>query len=358
MSVPVDIGGDRYQFCASTETRFLDSCLNDMINWQGNYYLFFSDDCTAKIDGEFYNIDISSCDQSNDLPIFDRLDWLVSRNPAAASIVKRCIKQCLLPIRLRNPNNSSEVISAKPRRPIESSGTILTTVLNNIASFGICLSLNQRHKKIGMLPAAAAVGYIITCKHCDKIEDIQFLKMSPSYSKITSSYHMWTNLGPLLRSLGNVWGDIPYRKTECTLDDAIRSRVKASVLGFKHSGLDNVTDVILDTPLCRVSKIRAIDLKTVEEQNRYKGYLMTSEERQQASIENIADRYSCDPSLVRDWLKCIRNVDIGWFIQHPFVDLVFNADYEAVPFSNLCPLDECSTAFVKLNKHNLSLPRA
>lgn len=241
------------RFLYSTKREEMDSAVSDFFSSTKNYYIYFSDDMIAKIfdrDGipHYYNLDISSCDSSNSASVFERLQWYFNDYASSNSLIERAIRQCKQPLLLLNPEKSiRERITAISSQPLEYSGTQLTTLLNNIASSSICVSIEYSMKRLKRTDdlttiidrSAFAVGYKVTSDHCQSLEKVQFLKHS--FSKAPSDYEFthcsWFNLGPLFRSCGTCFMDLPYsrRKGE-TLEGAAKMRNWMMLESFKHSG--------------------------------------------------------------------------------------------------------------------------
>lgn len=336
MAVPVVINGQKFQYCYSTEPQYVDTIVSDLDRDGNDHFIYFSDDMIAKVNGEVFNIDISSCDQSNDTPVFNRLRWLVDGNKGGRGLITECIKQCLRPYKIRNPLVPREVVSAKPRRPIEFSGTVLTTLLNNIASFAIAMSIQYgRRRGRDIDQAAHAVGYIVTKDACRCPEDMQFLKLSFERDDV-GSLRSWVNIGCLIRAIGSSWGDVPYKKSRETLVDALKSRARGVAMGFKHSGLELVLKPLLGSKLCTPSKLTpAYDLALRERQWKSS---MSETQRKAVSVEALQARYRVGSDLIVDWLSMIGKADIGVFLSHPVVDAVYRRDYGATGLLPECPL--------------------
>lgn len=162
-----------------------------------------------------FNVDISSCDASNNSLVFA----LAGTCLAGFSKRRACglLKQCMLPITIRNPNNPSEKLVVDFHSAFEGSGTVLTTVLNHVASYliavGVAIQLSSGLAPEPAIEAGAAmVGHKVTCESwCDDgapvFEKIQFLKHSPVLST-TGEWVPTLNFGCVLRSLGSIEGDL------------------------------------------------------------------------------------------------------------------------------------------------------
>jgi len=221
--------------------------------WEVNSFTFIyhSDDGVVSIpclDGQFRaNLDISSCDASNGIRVFETLKWFV-QDTLFAPIVDKCVEQCEKTLTLCNPHNSREkIVLDNGGEPIEFSGTVLTTALNNIAMCFIALSIKYHYRLVPMsemkeLISASAefVGYKVTIEEVKEMEELQFLKTSP-YISAEGKLEVFTNLGVLLRSLGTCDGDLPGRGD---IERRAESWNASVVRGYVHTGRNIVTDAL------------------------------------------------------------------------------------------------------------------
>lgn len=172
------------------------------------------------------NIDISSCDSSNWWPIFLIAGGLLGN--ISERRAQGLVEQCCKPMFALNPGNHREKIEVIFSSAFEGSGTVLTTLLNFIASgsgsiammyqlieneiqqtFGSddVLSLNYAAKQ-----GFAAVGHTVTVEPAmshGAIEraKLQFLKRS--YGLTTKgSYVEFLNYGAIFRNFGVFDGDL------------------------------------------------------------------------------------------------------------------------------------------------------
>lgn len=198
--------------------------------------LVYSDDTvyTGRINGVDFatNVDIASCDASQGPLVFSLTGALLSKfHPGRA---QKLLEQCTRPLMIENPNDRAEQIRIDFYSAFEGSGTVLTTILNHIASMLIGYSAIGFLAKMvdmygpGIDPSksralredvgnmiqlgAFSVGHHVTVEHCGGldspiIEKIQFLKRSPLLCS-DGSYHAVLNYGCLLRSFGSVMGDL------------------------------------------------------------------------------------------------------------------------------------------------------
>lgn len=326
MSGEVKMGDSTFAFCYSTDPESLDSALRRLFESSGNYYLYFSDDMVAKVDGTCYNLDISSCDMSNDDPVFDRLIWLVE-SEEHRRLLSLAADQCKLKYVIGNSNDPTEKVTAQPRRRTEFSGTQLTTLLNNIASFGISMSIEWHgmNTGAGISESALAVGYSVTTDLCTNIEDVQFLKHHFYYDE-QDKLQSCLNIGPLLRCYGSAWGDVPYsRKRGENLKDAMRARNRGILMGYKHSGLAALTENLLrsDSAMYRTKSEKSAAYQ--------KGHADASTKvigvRPRCPLDVYARRYNYPLADIIQFIDDLKKAKIGSICAHPFVTRVLAKDY-------------------------------
>jgi len=219
----------------------------------GMHHIFiYSDDSvymgtTLTGDVYKYNVDIKSCDSSNGPAIFLAAALCLGRFDMERAI--GLVQQCSQKIYLRNPSDPSEIIVLDIESPFEGSGTVLTTILNHIASLMIAISVIEgtytgtfRGSPEDRIKAgAAAVGHEVTVESCVSYEKIQFLKRSPLLCK-DGRYHLALNAGCVLRGLGKVEGDLSAKQLNLPEPDFNRlswnqkmERYISSVVeGLKH----------------------------------------------------------------------------------------------------------------------------
>ena len=190
------------------------------------FFVYHSDDaCVAiRVGGVVYrfNLDISSCDASHSPALFNQLKKTANKHePTMTRLVEQCQLPCEIRSRQRKKNGRVKklVLKTKDGRARLYSGSTLTTLLNGLANLNIGLSITQATIPDGatmaqvaviLKEAAARVGYIITVQCCEIVEDLQFLKHSPTLTS-EGEYAPMLNLGVLLRASGVCKGDLPGR---------------------------------------------------------------------------------------------------------------------------------------------------
>lgn len=346
-SEPIVRGRSRFRFVYSTDSESLDSIFTEIDQSVYNEYVFFSDDmcCCLKTKGgkKWYNLDISSCDASNGLGVFERLLWMFDEHSAHSSLLEKAILQCKQRLVIHHPNKKvREVITAKCSLPIEFSGTQLTTLLNNIASLSIAISISytidrmMEKDEFGILDkfakivanSALAVGYEMTIDVCNNVEDVQFLKHS-FYYKSDGSLGSFVNLGTLFRSMGTCWMDLPFNsKIGESLEGAARFRNWSVLQGYSHSGLSAILDSLAVSPGYQkpAGEYKVLSTRLTREKT-YSLYQDSVSKRVPAPICSICRRYDLSEMETNQMLQLLRIADIGMLLSSPAFTKVVAKDY-------------------------------
>lgn len=231
-ALPVEFDGGLACFCKSPDPFALEKHFNELINPTGAFYfVYFSDDSCLSIwnkttkEVDSYNLDISSCDTSHGPEMFEALVNLMP-NDFTKEDMQILVDQCKLPLRVVSTTDPKLRIKLIPLYPKLSSGSTITTGLNNLASLLAALSIVRNydhpaapHRDANgelcdnpyMVAAAAEVGYIFTgCTPLSSPHKLQFLKHSPVLDT-EGKWRPMLNLGVLFRASGVCEGDLPGR---------------------------------------------------------------------------------------------------------------------------------------------------
>lgn len=327
-------------FVSSTEASEVDAIFTEMYRSTGNFFIYFSDDMVCKIfrngKPEYYNLDISSCDKSQTKAVFLRLKWFYAGG-VWEDLITRAMEQCRSPIYIKSPWLSSDYITARTTDYTEFSGTVLTTVLNNIAASAICLSIHYSLKNDDLRistpnlvsDSAFAVGYTVTAEACAGPEDLQFLKMSFWVDEQAETLHSFLNLGAIIRSFGTCWMDYPYTRSKGeTLSGAIRYRNWSVLQGYKHVGETELYRALLAAPGCRkttVTRSKVID-KLVIQERAHKAW-DSSMARQVVPRSAILTRYCLSDAEYTELCDMARTADVGHYIYSLAVRKILHKDY-------------------------------
>lgn len=232
----ISLLGFKTKYISSIEPEVLDRLGSDLLRDPINQFYFFSDDSVLKYDGRYYEIDISSCDISNSTAIFEILVGLFAGTQFEC-VVRRCVQQCQLAAKLTSPENRHNKIRLQGIRAIEYSGSVLTTLLNNIASLLIGLSIHFDGAS-DIAASANAIGYNVTQIERNSLEELTFLKHSWFYDG-DSDPRSFLNVGAILRSFGTFTGDLPgpsKRNIVLRCEDFLSTVVS----GYRHAGESSV----------------------------------------------------------------------------------------------------------------------
>jgi hypothetical protein len=337
-------------FAKSTDASYITDLVTDMLSSEKDFFIYFSDDMICRVrDGHewrLFNLDISSCDKSNGQGVFSRLADLLGENPENSDVIARAIEQCALPLEVRNPSGKKmgikEKIVAWIGGLLESSGTSLTTILNNIAAASICLSIawhlrNNLYKTRDITEriskAAFAVGYKVTCEKADCPAGLQFLKMSFYYDP-EGRVQSYLNLGAIIRSFGTAWMDYPYnRRLGETLEGAVRFRNWSTLQSYKHSGETKLYTSYLAAPSCQRPRRGDYNLisASVQRENRYRSTVTEvaafTNYRPPVPFAALNARYGFSECAYDDLCKVIAKSDVGDVIHHTVTHIILARDY-------------------------------
>ncbi len=180
-----------------------------------------------------FDADISSCDSGNTVANFYLLATMLRFIGASTDMIRLSYDRLKEAILIRNPSNSQEYLKIKPKTIFQGSGCPETTIVNDVASTSIAISMQTyiayyndhpyisddmnftgyfddapSHIKNEILQKSAlAVGHVITVDEKKTPEELQFLKYSP-FQTADGTFISTRNLGAILRSLGSCDGDI------------------------------------------------------------------------------------------------------------------------------------------------------
>jgi hypothetical protein len=246
------------QFIKSPDLDSLASTFEELLSpTEQLYFPYFSDDSCVAIrcaDGIFRaNVDISTCDASHTKEVFKALRRMASGNWRLLAVVNKCIAQCESDFVTRSYANPKNNVKFSVDEPILFSGSLLTTLINNIANLMIASSIKTRLTAQLLMSecedliatASASAGYIVTCFVCKNVQQLQFLKHSPCWSNSGKLVPV-LNLGVICRTIGVCWGDLPMYANDFTwserADEYNRRQTSCYKRGARHSLLDALID--------------------------------------------------------------------------------------------------------------------
>lgn len=226
--------GGYFEFIKTSDPVKLDEMGRKLRSGTEDLFYYHSDDSLMRLGGKFFEMDISSCDTSNTPGVFNNLTRLFSDFPQFHDIIARTVRQCQNRVTVKHPFDKKAKIHLSPVRPVEYSGTTLTTSLNNLASLSIMMSIHKRRASTAaqITAAAIAVGYVVTVEERKTLEQCQFLKHS-WWTNSSGEVRSFLNLGPILRSFGTCRRDLPGRGD---LQRRARAWNAAAVTAYMHTG--------------------------------------------------------------------------------------------------------------------------
>jgi len=247
------------QFVKSPDLEALAKVFERLEKCEGGFYFpYFSDDsCVAILcsDGIYRaNVDISTCDASHTGAVFAWLLTMCSGDKRLRRIVKKAIAQCRADLVIRAVSNQRLKVKFSVKEPILYSGSVLTTLINNIANLMIASAIKSRLRpdlKVGdcellIAEAAKEAGYIVTCVSCSVIQQLQFLKHSPFVANSGRLVPV-LNLGVIGRTIGVCWGDLPVydsaaKDIDSRRDEYNRRQTSCFKRGPRHAVLSALID--------------------------------------------------------------------------------------------------------------------
>jgi len=325
MSIPFNYLNLEAHFVQTPDQSVLDLMFSKLLgigNTAPFVFIFFSDDSCASFETTsgrlFVNLDISSCDISHTHHVFDLFISTLART-CFLSDARCLVQQLTLPISF---NYLGKKLKFIPDSPKLYSGSVLTTLINNLANMLICTSIAEsynprmsRQEVIDMIPLAAArAGYIVTVDVCECPEDLQFLKNSPTITP-SGDVCSFLNLGVLLRTLGQGVGLPPGKQTKC-IESLCRAQNSNVVQAFKHGGDHCVSRAVshLVTSTCEPSRL---------------SYLLKSLVGRSHSIDDTAllSRYRLTDDELYELVTDLQESQLHHFISNSAADKILAKDY-------------------------------
>lgn len=313
------------QYVSTADADVFREIGENLVSANTDTHFFFSDDGLFNLRGEIIEMDISSCDISNAEPVFNSLISLFSDFPQFHEVIKKCVDQCKLSIVLRDPCNHRTKVrfkGVKPGtiaepRPIEYSGSVLTTLLNNIASMSIGLVMHARKARndASIHRCAIAAGYIVTLNRRSCLETAQFLKHSWFFCEDTNRVESFLNLGAMMRSFGTCQGDLPMCGR--TIAERAHNWNSAVVAGYVHSGRTRVLQILQEKYNSRVD-VNLPDYITKH---------FTSGERGTVPDSAVLRRYGITHAAWEHFISLLKCSSTGDVIKHDVLDQIYLVDY-------------------------------
>lgn len=284
-------------------------------------FVYFSDDSIINVrccDGNFMgNVDISACDGSNYDPVFDFLRESFDAGADWDSMFEQLRSVCKIS---SLDVGSKDKVYLLPNGQVMYSGSSLTTIVNNMANLAIFISfMNQYHTGLSVegcqkiiRDGACKVGYDVKVIVCNHIEEIQFLKCSPSINdgKLT----VFQNLGVLLRSFGMSKVDLPGSGPWAERAKLFNSGV---IAGCKGQGGNPVTDALKDK-WCLEAEVP----KYIQEELVWKGKSFGY-----TPAEGLARRYGVTAASIVELAQVCRHLHLEELYCSDTIDKIMEVDY-------------------------------
>jgi len=335
-SVPFVLDRAEFRFLKAPEKDELREGMNRLMNvgLGEMYFLYFSDDSCVSVgclDGVFTaNLDIKQCDGSHYNPLFRLFEYLLCTDCAGLSTffsedLKRALSYLRRPCVVSNPEDWKVRVVYIFLVMRLFSGSVLTTLLNNLANLLIGLSIYQliggrlltkNEVRELLVPAGEAVGYIIKIVECNHPEDIQFLKHSPHLND-EGSYEPIINLAVFFRGFGTFVGELPGSGKKSYARRA-QDYINDVIIGRRNWGNHAINDAFQSLVTSDVKCSLANRIEHVKSIGDCFG---------RVSLSSIATRYDCHVSELEELCNCIRESGVGSIVNLEVVTKMYRKDY-------------------------------
>jgi hypothetical protein len=243
------------------------------------------------------------------------------------------VAQCMKPITITNPVCTTEKVTVTFNRPVEGSGSVLTTILNHMASVFIAISsavLICDDIEWAITNGAMYVGHNITIDMCNHegefiVEKMQFLKHS--YMECDDGiYRAKRNIGCTLRSLGSI--DKILEPVHLGVTTAEFSQM--TDLERMDRFIGSVIAAEIHQPECFIlSALRkrfppitsTVFLDTCERHNFVCGSDST------VTLESMCRRYNFNAALASDFIELLMHLTVGDCVGHSILSQIYSVDY-------------------------------
>lgn len=331
-AVPFEHGNLRATYTKESTKDNLRAAFESLLNPRGIEFFYHSDDSCVSArcsDGlVYFNGDIKACDGSHRQPLFDALYKLIAtekgRENVHAPALKRAFSYLTRTLKVRN-KHKKEHVRYKFKSARLYSGSVLTTTINNFANLLIAFALHRRvpdpsrvtraQFKEAYRLAGEDVGYQLKIIDCERPEELQFLKHSPSV--VDGHIEPWMGLGVYIRGFGTFKGDLPGkgpldRRAQSYLHGVVQSRLNwgshifNDSFGHLMSGMttrmstslfDDDTSKSVGGCQCRIP------------------------------IESLCSRYNLTEEELVDACRMIAASKLGDRIRHPVFERLYQVDY-------------------------------
>jgi hypothetical protein len=327
-SQPYDFDGCRSTFVKSPQHHLLIQAFRNLLNPQTLEFIYFSDDSCVSIrcldnTVHVFNMDISACDGSNYDPIFLILRKMMNVDPRFKKDIYNAFSQLSLPCDIRSTNGYDKVVLI-PLFMSLYSGSTLTTATNNTANSMIFLCIkhmittngiprNRTEAERYIVSSASRAGFNVKLDHCDCPEDIQFLKISPTY--VRGNLSIFVNIGTLLRGMGHTKFDVAGGK-KIPLSTRCRRHTSGVIRSYVHAGKHKLWAALQHL-------IISGDNYTSNDQEFWRNI----DSSDYIPDESILRRYKLLPHQWDDLVVQAKNCDIHDAIHCEALDIIYAKDY-------------------------------
>lgn len=305
-STPYYVQGVECQFVRSPDPETVGSSFKKM--YSESHCLYFSDDVAFALrcsDGMLWaELDISSCDSSNGPDVFG---LLMEITPSRfRTLMRALMSQCSLPIRI---GFGKRRVVAKPRTYFEYSGSLLTTLLNNLAVLMLLTTIlsvydkttTRSENKRLITAALSKASHTTTLVFCDNFYAMTFLKMNPCRD-VHGQIRAVLALGVILRACGRTNGDYAGSGD---LYKRIEDHMRCWVMGLRHSG---------NTSLLRILEAKYAPMsgtKPLWSSNASKRFTPHSNSRVEMNDLDVCECYGMEQQEYQELCDLLSAADVG-----------------------------------------------
>jgi hypothetical protein len=255
--------------------------------------------------------DIKSCDASNG-PVIFFLVYLLAEWMGYGDSMKVLIFQCSLPTVLFNLANRDDWIKIFPAYFFEYSGSLLTTILNCIASFVMACAwylevLKGKDIMIAICDGSSKYGWTVTSADRQTWNQVTFLK------RTFNGRVSWICYGTIFRSLGILDGMPSPEKFGLTYHDYVG---KTQGQLFKILITQRVQSLVNEPGSIVINALRC--------------YVGMPEVEIEVSVSDLCDRYGCEDYHWQELCHMILSLKVGDVLACPALDAIFLVDYDIV----------------------------
>jgi hypothetical protein len=318
------------QFVGKVSLQKLDHVFNVMRESCIPLIMFYhSDDSVLRVNcklGVLYmNLDIASCDGSHFEAVFLALNYLLS-TPRTALLVRQMLNALKAPLKFVGDRMKFKLY---PKQHLLYTGSILTTVTNNVGVIFIFSAIYERYGAISqcdtveqvqqiIIDCAFQCGYILTIGSCTtNYHSLQFLKHSPN-----SENKAFINLSVLLRSLGYIRDQYPEESKACYFN--IQREI---ILCYVHYTANPILDclrkryhIVDGERSARVSESYIL--------NEINEHSTNDVEPRTFDVEDICRRYNVQPHSVTELCTYIETALEQSMVCTTLTHRLFEMDYE------------------------------